>query len=260
LSLPIRIKFYRRRVPALLAAVMLSACATQESVTRADGINDPYEATNRKIHGFNKGLDSSIVRPLSKGYAAVLPVEVRNLVNNFSSNLSEPSVIINSVLQADLKGAGIATLRFAMNSTIGILGLVDAATELKVPAHDTDFGETLAVWGAGEGAFIELPLIGASTQRDTVGLVTDFLTNPLTFINLDGPQEFIPPTSRVGAGLNNRDRFAGTIDSVLYDSADSYALGRQIYLQNRRFELGTETIDQTGPYDVIDPYEDPYAQ
>ncbi len=245
---------------ALVTLLALGGCATQETPTRADGINDPYERTNRQIHAFNKGLDTVVVRPVSKGYAAVLPQEVRGLVNNFSDNLSEPAVFINSVLQADIKGAGLATLRFAMNTTIGILGLVDAATELKVPQHETDFGETLAVWGFGEGAFIELPFFGASTQRDAIGLVTDFFTNPLTYVNLDSPEEYIPPTARGAKVLDIRDRFGETIDSVLYESADSYAQSRQLYLQNRRFELGVDVTDDIDPFDSIDPYEDPYDQ
>jgi phospholipid-binding lipoprotein MlaA len=256
-----RVSTMPRIALALGTALFLGACATSQDVaTRTDGINDPHEAANRNVHAFNKRLDTAIVRPVSKGYAAVLPVEVRGLVNNFSDNLSMPAVFINSVLQADVKGAGLATLRFAMNSTIGIFGLVDAATELRVPQHETDFGETLAVWGVGEGAYIELPVFGPSTQRDAVGLVTDFFTNPLTFANLNSPEEYIPPTARVAQVLDVRDRFATTIDSVLYESADSYALSRQLYLQNRRFELGLNTADEIDPFDTIDPYEDAYVE
>lgn len=246
---------------ALCASLLLGACATSQDVaTRTDGINDPYEVQNRKVHNFNKGLDTAVVRPVSKGYAAVLPQEIRGLVNNFSNNLDMPAVFINSLLQADLKGAGLATVRFALNSTVGIFGLVDAASELTIPEHDTDFGETLAVWGAGEGAYIELPVFGPSTQRDAIGLVTDFFTNPLTLANLDSPEEYIPPTALAGSILDFRDRFATSIDSVLYESADSYAQSRQLYLQNRRFELGLDTADEIDPFDTIDPFEDPYAE
>jgi phospholipid-binding lipoprotein MlaA len=249
--------------PAAIAAVavFLSACTTSQDVaTRTNGINDPYEVQNRQIHAFNKGLDKAVVRPVSKGYAAVLPVEVRNLVNNFSDNLSEPANLINSLLQGDFRGAGLATVSFAINTTIGIGGLVDAASELNIPEHETDFGETLSVWGAGEGAFIELPLLGASTQRDTVGLVVDFLTNPLTFANLSSPEAYIPPAAKAASVLNNRDRFSDTIDTVLYESADSYAQTRQVYLQNRRFELGNEAEAEIDPFETFDPYEDPYVE
>lgn len=259
MSLSLKIKAFVRPSVLLVAALTLSACATSQDVaTRSNGINDPYETQNRKVHAFNKGLDKNLVRPVAQGYG-VVPVEMRNTVNNFSENLGMPGVAINSLLQGDLRGTGIATLRFVMNTTIGIGGFFDAADELKIPAHDTDFGETLSVWGVGEGAYIELPVFGPSTQRDTVGLVVDFFTNPLTYNTLDGDAELIPPTAKGGAVLNNRERFSDTIDSVLYESTDSYSQSRLIYLQNRRFELGQEAREDVDPF-AADPYEDPYAE
>lgn len=243
---------------ALAVAASLSACATsQDPATRTDGINDPYERQNRAIHEFNKDLDQTIVRPVSKAYA-VIPPEMRDRVNDFSENLSMPGVAINSLLQGDLRGVGLATTRFVMNTTIGIAGLVDAASEFGIPEHDTDFGETLAVWGVGEGAYIELPVFGPSTQRDAIGFVTDFFTNPLTFATLDDdPERYIPPTARAGAVLNDRDRLSTTIDAILYESADSYAQSRSIYLQNRRFELEGAAGNTVDPFqDDIDPFTD----
>ena len=248
-------KVITRPVILIFLALSLGACATyQDPATRTDGINDPYEKQNRSIHGFNKGLDKHFVRPVSQGYAAVVPPEIRQTVNNFSDNLSMPGVALNSLLQGDLRGVGLASLRFVMNSTIGLAGIVDAASEFNIPEHTTDFGETLAVWGVGEGAYIELPAYGPSTQRDTVGLVTDILTNPLTIATLkSSPERYIPPAAKGVAVLNDRDRYKSTIDSVLYESADSYAQSRSIYLQNRRFELeGGSTSDTT---DYIDPYQ-----
>ncbi|MEE4188422.1 MAG: VacJ family lipoprotein [Roseobacter sp.] len=240
--------------------LVAAGCATsQDPATRTDGINDPYEAQNRSIHAFNKGLDKNLVRPVSKGYAAVVPPEIRDTVNNFSDNLSMPGIAINSLLQGDLRGVGVATTRFVMNSTLGLAGFFDPATDLNVPQHDTDFGETLAVWGFGEGAYIEMPIFGPSTQRDAVGFVTDIFTNPLTFVTINtSPEQYIPPTARAGSWLNDRDRLGTAIDSVLYESADSYAQSRSIYLQNRRFELEGSSPEAEDPY--LDPYDDPYAQ
>lgn len=255
-------KAVARPALALLTALTLGACATTQDVaSRSDGINDPYEKQNRSVHAFNKGLDKNVIRPVSQVYG-VVPVEMRNTVNNFSENLSMPGVAVNSLLQGDLRGTGLATLRFVMNSTIGIGGLVDAASELNIPEHDTDFGETLAVWGAGEGAYIELPVFGPSTQRDTVGLVVDFFTNPLTNNDnnkFDDDLETVPPGAATASVLNDREKFSDTFDSVLYESADSYAASRTIYLQNRRFELGQDQARDIDPF-AIDPYEDPNAE
>ncbi len=252
----LRHSFVRALSFLLLAAVVAGCTTSQDPATRVNGINDPYEEQNRSIHEFNRELDRALVRPVSKGYAYVVPVEVRDSVNNFSDNLSEPGIVINSLLQADLRGAGVATTRFLMNSTFGFLGFFDPATEFLVPKHETDFGETLAVWGVGEGAYIELPVFGPSTQRDAVGFFTDFFTNPLTFITINSsPERYIPPTATAGRVLNDRDQLGGTIDSILYDSADSYAQSRSIYLQNRRFELGDGQADEIDPFeDEIDPY------
>ncbi|WP_298921685.1 VacJ family lipoprotein [uncultured Roseobacter sp.] len=254
-----KISAFKLPIIALSATLLLGACATTQDVaSRSDGINDPYERQNRKVHAFNKGLDKNLIRPVAEGYG-VVPVEIRNTVNNFSENLSMPGVAVNSLLQGDLKGTGLATLRFAMNTTLGLGGFFDPASELNIPDHDTDFGETLAVWGVQEGAYIELPLFGPSTQRATAGLVVDFFTNPLTYSTIDGDDRIIPPTARGAAALNDRERFGDSIDALLYESADSYAQARQTYLQNRRFELDENAGEGVDPYSA-DPYEDPYAQ
>ncbi|MDW4500165.1 VacJ family lipoprotein [Sulfitobacter sp. D35] len=246
--------------PALLVSVLLlGACAGGEQVSRnADGIYDPYEARNRRVHEFNKSFDRNFFRPVANGYAAVLPLGVRNSVNNFSDNLQTPGVAVNSLLQGNFADASIATFRFAFNSTIGFGGIFDGASEFNIPKPDTDFGETLAVWGVPEGAYIEVPFIGPSTVRDSAGRVIDFFTNtnPAT-AGLDFPQRGYPIATQALAGVNNRAKFGDTIDSVLYESADSYAQTRLIYLQSSRFGIGTGLANAADPY--TDPYANPYA-
>ncbi|WP_299966226.1 VacJ family lipoprotein [uncultured Roseobacter sp.] len=244
---------------ALALVLSLGACATsQDPATRTNGVNDPYETQNRQVHAFNKGLDTNLVRPVSQAYG-VVPVELRDRVNDFSKNLSMPGVAVNSLLQGDLRGTGLATVRFVMNTTIGLGGFFDPASELRIPDHDTDFGETLNVWGAGEGAYVELPVFGPSTQRDTAGLIVDIFTNPLRYSGAVESNPAVRPTATTASVLNDREKFSDTIDGVLYESADSYARSRSIYLQNRRFELGTESPQEIDPF-APDPYEDPYAE
>ncbi|MEM6373332.1 MAG: VacJ family lipoprotein [Pseudomonadota bacterium] len=216
----------------------------------ADGVNDPYEAQNRKVHAFNRGLDRALVRPAAVGYTSVLPDELEESVGNFATNLGQPSVMVNSLLQGNLRGFGQSTLRFTVNSTLGLLGFFDAASELRMADHTTDFGETLYVWGAGEGVYLELPLIGPSTTRSATGRFVDLFTNPLSYI-LDSPEEYYGTVASAANGLGTRGRFADTVDSILYESADSYAQARLIYLQNRRFRLGdTESSAEIDPFEL----------
>lgn len=234
---------------ATLAVAVLAGCATQTAEQRASGgIFDPYESTNRKIHAFNVGLDKAFVRPASKGYTKVVPDPMLDSVTHFSDNLSMPSVFVNALLQGNPKLAGTAALRFVINSTVGFAGLADPSTEFGIAQADTDFGATLAKWGVREGAYVELPIYGPSTTRDSIGVVADFFTNPLTFASQRRVKN-ISALAWVLDKLGDRGRHSDIIDSILYDSADSYAQARTIYLQNRRFELG-----QSDSSAEIDPY------
>ena len=248
---------------ALALSLTLFACSTPEPGTLSNNAAfDPYEVQNRRTHNFNKSLDRSLFRPAGKGYQTVIPIPIQSGVSNFSSNLSMPGVAVNSLLQGDLRGVGLAITRFAMNTTIGLAGIIDAADEFGVPDHDTDFGETLYVWGAPEGAYIELPILGPSTERAATGRFVDLFTNPLAYMVGSSDRRWAY-AANVASNVSDRGRFSETIDYILYQSADSYAQARLIYVQNRRFELGLETNDDSAdPYDDIytDPYEDPYAE
>jgi len=230
-------------------ALLVAACSAQNGTGESgDAIYDPYEETNRNIHAFNRGLDRAIVRPVGVGITTILPDEVEDSIGNFATNLGQPKVMVNSLLQGDLRGLGISTVRFLTNSTLGLFGLFDVASELNVPQHDADFGQTLYVWGVKEGAYIEVPVLGPSTQRALTGKVVDLILDPLGYY-ADSPEKYYETVSSVTSSLSDRGRYAETIDSVLYESADSYAQARLIYLQNRRFELGDE-----GSGDEIDPF------
>jgi phospholipid-binding lipoprotein MlaA len=236
----------------VLALAALAACGPKP----ATGIYDPLEPTNRAIHNFNKSIDRAAVRPSANAYGTVVPGPLRQGVQNFALNLGEPSNLANNLLQFRLDDAIVNTIRFAVNSTVGIGGLLDPATAMGIPDPRTDFGETLAVWGVGEGAFIELPIAGPSTVRDTVGIVVDIVYDPVRYI-LPTAEANYATGIQVAAGLGRRYRYSKTIDSLLYESADSYAQTRLLYLESRRFELGQRT---EGEGDFVDPYEDPYGE
>lgn len=239
-----------RRLSLVAAAVTVAACASPEGL---DDIHDPFETTNRRTHEFNKSLDRALLKPASEVYDQITPSPVAVAIGNFSNFLDGPGDVVNNLLQLDLSAAATNTARFAMNGTVGLLGLYDAAGAAGAYAEATDFGETLSVWGVGEGAFVELPLLGASTQRDTVGIAVDALFNPFTVIL---PDEWKLTTTGVKslALVGDRARFSTTVESVLYDSADSYAQSRLFYLQSRRNDLGFEPAEE----DYFDPYDELY--
>lgn len=232
----------------LIAALGVSACAAPEDAVTRNGILDPYEEGNRRVHEFNRGLDRNLVGPAGRGFTAVVPDVVEDGIGNFATNVGMPSVMVNALLQGDLEVTGLAFSRFFINTIFGFGGLMDTATVFQIPEADTDFGETLYVWGFGEGPYIELPILGPSTQRHAVGRVVDLFTNPLGYA-LDSPERYWGPGAGIGQRLSDRGRFTDTVDSILYESTDSYAQLRLIYLQNRRFELGRQD-----PTQEIDPF------
>ena len=246
------------RALAAVTVVMLSACSVPGPGGAPDGIHDPYEEVNRRNHELNRALDQALVRPAGRGYTNAIPDPIEDSISYFASNLSLPGTVVNNLLQGDLGGALKNTLRFAINTTVGFGGLADPASEFGINEVETDFGETLHVWGVPEGAFVELPVLGPSTERDAAGKVVDLFTNPLSYV-LPDPEKYYGTAAGVMSKVGDRGRFSETIDSILYDSADSYSQSRLIYLQNRRFELGGDDDSAyVDPYD--DPYGDPYAE
>jgi phospholipid-binding lipoprotein MlaA len=246
----------------LVIALALSACSTPGPGQAPGGIYDPYEQSNRQNHELNLALDKALIRPAGKGVSSLLPEPMEDSLGYFASNLSLPSVIVNNLLQGDLGSALTNTLRFAVNTTVGFGGLADPAGEFGIYEKETDFGQTLAVWGVPEGAYVELPVLGPSTERAAAGKVVDLFTNPLSYV-LDSPEKYIGTAAGLTSKLGDRGRYSETIDSILYESADSYAQARAIYLQNRRHELGEDDDSAyVDPYDdpYGDPYADPYAQ
>lgn len=233
---------------AAVAAVLVTACSAPAPVQPHF---DPDETNNRQRHEFNRSVDRAFLKPASGAYGGVVPEPVRQGVSNFAENLDVPGDVVNSLLQGRVGLAFENTLRFALNSTIGIGGLFDPARALGVEGRKTDFGETLHVWGAPEGAYHELPFFGPSTDRDTVGAVVDIVLNPVR-LALPVAEGNVVTVAKVGSTLGDRYQYSDTVDSILYESADSYAQARLLYLQNRRHELG----QSGGEEDFFDPYEE----
>ncbi|MCT4558335.1 MAG: VacJ family lipoprotein [Pelagimonas sp.] len=237
-----------RQAIAILGFALLSACATPVVQGGDPAGDDPYEGVNRRSHAFNKGLDRAVLRPVSKGYDAVLPEGLKYNISSFSDTVSLPQTIVNQILQGRLGDAGRNTLRFSVNTIIGFGGIADVASDLGLQKDHTDFGATLATWGVGEGAYLELPVLGPATQRDVLGRVVDLFTDPLRY-SLSVPHRQAATQVKLASGIGRRAEFSDSVDSVFYESADSYVQLRLIYLQNRRFELG-ESASQEDELDL----------
>ena len=213
-----------RTACVVLFMSLLAGCATGRDP------RDPFESMNRGIYQFNEGLDKAILKPVAQGYRAVLPQFVRSSVSNFFSNINDILVALNNLLQGKFTTAFSDFGRIAINSTLGIGGLFDVASEAGIEKHDEDFGQTLGWWGFSDGPFIVLPFFGPSNMRDTVGRVVDYFTDPITYVR--------PRPVRYGLwGTRIVNRRAELLDaSTILEAAalDPYEFVRDAYAQRRR--------------------------
>jgi phospholipid-binding lipoprotein MlaA len=241
-----------RAAAAALLLAALAACGTPVQSPPGDTAFDPNETQNREIHAFNKGFDRYAVRPVSQVWGALLPPPVRRGAMNFAVNLDTPTYVFNDLLQGEVEDATHNLFRFIINSSLGVGGIFDFAGGMGLEPRESDFGQTLFVWGASEGAIVEVPVFGVYTSRHAYGTAVDIVTNPARLI-----LPFSTPwlNSAVIEVLDTRYSLGSTIDATLYDSADSYALSRSLYLQNRRFFLAGGEAEE-----YFDPYEDLYGE
>lgn len=239
----------------LALALLLPGCATMPSTDLAQAEADPWEKTNRRIHNFNKGLDRWVVRPAAVSYRFVVPRPVRSAVSNAYGNYGEPASFTNSILQGKFAQAFRTLDRFILNTTLGIGGISDVATELGRPREPEDFGQTLARWGVKSGPYLVLPLFGPSTLRDGLMTPVDFFVDPADFTRNAWlhPGWDVRLSMTGGRIINFRNTLIETgADKLLAESLDDYALARSAYLQRRRLQL----FDGQLPADE-DPFADP---
>lgn len=240
---------------ALVAAITISGCATpppaddKEAVAEFNEINDPLEPTNRVIFKANLFFDDAVLKPLAQGYRFVLPEPARDGIRNALDNLRSPVVLLNDLLQGEWERAFQTVMRFCINTTFGIGGLFDVASDMGIKAHDEDFGQTLAVWGAGEGPFLMLPLFGPSNIRDTVGLVVDSFSDPFTYYFQNTGYEWANYTRTGLTALDKRSRNIELLDELEKTSLDFYSALRNLYRQRRADEIrnGVPGANTTAP-------------
>jgi phospholipid-binding lipoprotein MlaA len=222
----------RKLLAGLLVVALLPACATLPPDAKPDP-RDRFERVNRGIYSFNSALDRNLARPAAKAYVAATPAPVRTGIGNFFSNLGYTKVMINDLLQGKVGYFFADTARLLVNTTIGIGGLFDPASQLGLQERDEDFGQTLGTWGMPSGPFLMLPLLGPSTVRDTVGLVADRFSEPDTYLVKTWHGRI---GLTVGSLLDSRASLLGT-DEMLAQSFDPYAFMRNAYLQRRDYQI-----------------------
>jgi phospholipid-binding lipoprotein MlaA len=228
-----------RTICAVLLAFSLSACV---ATTPENMPNDPNEKQNRAMFKTNQWLDRNLVYPSAVAYAAVVPPKARDRVHDFLMNLDLPLTFVNDVLQAEPDRAGDSFQRFVINSTVGIGGLWDVASKIGVPNHAEDFGQTLAVWGVPDGAYLMLPMYGPSNPRDATGIVVDFFIDPLTHVPLNN-KIFWEAARTYGSYLDLRARNLNTLQGIERGSVDYYASVRSLYRQSRKEAIANGHTD-----------------
>lgn len=216
-------------------SIVLAACAGQPQAV--DDENDPLEGLNRAVHGFNHVVDVMLLRPAATLYRGLLPPPVQEGIHNLLSNLTTPIILLNDLLQGETERAGTTLTRFAINSTVGVLGFGDPATEMGYKKHGEDFGQTLAVWGAGEGPYIVLPIFGPSNPRDVVGRVVDYFTDPLNMWARNTDRDGFPIARGVITAVDARAYYYDAIEDINTNSLDPYAAMRSFYRQKRNSEI-----------------------
>ncbi len=217
-----------RWVSIALMALLLTACASIPPGSTADP-RDPFERYNRAMFSFNKAVDDKVLKPVATGYTDVIPDLIRTAIGNFFGNIGDVWTAVNNYLQGKPREGTSDVARVVLNSTFGIVGLIDVATPAGLVQHEEDFGQTLGVWGVKSGPYLILPILGSSTVRDGLARPVDLYADPITQID--------------SAGVENSLRAMRLVDdraTLLYstrmmeDAAlDPYLFVRDAYLQRR---------------------------
>jgi len=234
-------------VAAIAAVLVLSGCATHRAADANDGaemedVNDPLEPVNRAFFRFNDVLDDYVFYDSARFYRDNVPPRFRNSVRNFLNNLDSPVIFANNLLQGRVEYAGLTAVRLGINSTLGFGGFADVASQMGIGRHPEDFGQTLGVYGFGEGPYLYLPLIGPAPPRDLIGLVAGYYMDPLNYVRW-GEYNYLPYMRYGIDAFDVRSRNIDTLDDIERTSVDYYASIRSLYRQTRNNEIRNGTQD-----------------
>lgn len=197
---------------------------------------DPWEGFNRAMFNFNDGLDTYALKPVTKGYKAVMPDMAEEGVHNFFENLADIGTLINNLLQGKFESAGKDFARVSFNSTFGLAGFIDVASPMGIEKHEEDFGQTFGYWGASSGPYVVLPFFGPTTVRDGIGMYPDTLVDPVYHLDDTGARNALYLTRVI-------DTRAQLLESEKLISGDKYTFIRDAYLQKREFDIADGDVE-----------------
>ena len=219
-------------------AASLAACSTRDPQALAE--HDPFEPTNRTVFNVTQKVDKYVLKPVAKGYVAVVPQPARDGVHNALTNLDEPVTLGNNLLQGHVGAAGKTVARIVINSTVGIGGLVDVAGKIGIQDDPQDLGITLGKYGLPDGPYLFLPLVGPSSPRDTIGYVGDIFMDPFLYVRFPGRHTLIYVRQGVSI-IDLRAQNLDTLDQIERTSVDFYATTRSLYRQHRNAQINGNT-------------------
>lgn len=209
---------------------------------RPTSFPDPFESVNRKTLSLNQTVDRWVVEPVADAYGAAVPDLAKKSVRDFLANLESPAILVNDLLQGEMRNAAVTVGRFAVNTLIGCAGFFDPATSLGLERHSADFGQTLARTGFGSGPFLIVPLLGPTTVRDGLGTIVDIALQPALY--LLGPAPLVVASVQEGTlGLTMREQHGDDLKRLEQASLDYYAALRSAYYQDRMATLAESGIE-----------------
>lgn len=237
---------------SLLTLALLAGCATRPDPNDPDAVaefkqnNDPIEPFNRTMFSVHQGIDKAVLRPVAVAYRDVVPQPIRTGIRNLLGNLRTPVILANDMLQGEPRRAGDTLGRFLINSTLGLGGLFDVAgSRFGVRGHSEDYGQTLAVWGVGEGPYLFVPILGPSNPRDLTGFGLGIASDPLTWVGQGVTVDVLTGTRAGVTVVDTRESLIEPLDAVNRESLDPYATLRSAYRQRRSAEIGNR-LDAVG--------------
>lgn len=229
--------------PVALAVLLLQGCASTPTGS-APVAQDPYEGWNRSVFSFNESLDANVIKPVATGYTYVVPAMARQGLTNFYNNFIDLWSTVNSALQGKLGNAGSDGLRVLTNTTVGILGLFDVATDMGIKKYPEDFGQTLGAWGFGAGPYMVWPVLGASTMRDSFGLPLDLMATPGFLLIDDFGWRMAASSLQIVNTRANLLKVGDLLDDAVLDK---YTFVRDAHLQRRLSLVNDGNVPESQP-------------